>query len=218
MKKSEIVDAVAEELGDKGGEMRQLVNRWVNIVLDDIASRGFLNSLKREESASLVSGQRNYDLAADTDHVFKVFVPAWGDPEGKLAKKTHDEFLNLMFEDGFEATGRPSAYTIFGPNTLRLHPIPNLVNAPTSPTTLQKLYIWKYKDIEHLDESDEITEIKGKHTPLLINGAYAKGAKFDSIMDAGDAEMKYERGIRRLFFDENVDFERAKQVMYRDLG
>jgi hypothetical protein len=218
MQKSEIVDAVAELVSDNSGAMRQLVNRWVNIVLDDIASRGLLNSLKREESASLVSGQRNYDLAADTDHVYKVFVPAWGDPQGKLNKKTDDEFLNLMFEDGFELTGRPYAYNIFGPNALRLHPIPNLENAPVTPTTLQKIYVWKYKDIEHLDETDEIVEIKGKHTPLLIYGAYAMGAKFDSILDASDARGMFERGIKRLFFDETLDLERAKQVRYRDLG
>ena len=218
MKKSEIVNAVAELVSDKSGEMRALINRWTNVVLDDIASRGLLKSLMREERAVMVADQRNYDLKNDTDHVLRVFVPAYGNAEGMLQKKTADEFLALQFIDGFETTGRPYCFNLFGPNMLRLHPIPNLENAPVTPTDLQRLYLHKYKDIAHLAETDEITEIKGKHTPLLIHGAYAFGAKFDSIMDAGNSLEQYERGIKRLFFDENLDFQRAKQVQHRELG
>src|SRR5689334_19660888 len=99
MTKSEIIDAVIELMQDKSQAARGLVGRWVNIVLDDLASRGLLESLQREERTSLIAGNgssmivgRDYDLASDTDKVFKVFVPAWGEC-GVLKKKSLDEFL-----------------------------------------------------------------------------------------------------------------------------
>ena len=211
------MDRVQELVSDKSGEMGLLVQSWVNIVLDDIASRGLLLSLKNEDRASLSAGQREYNLPDNTDHVFKVFVPAFGDPGGRLTKKNDDEFLELMFRDGFETQGRPVYYTIFSRLTLRLHPIPDTTNAPASPTTLQKLHIWRYRDIAHLDDDDDITEIKIKHIPTLIYGAYSLGAKFDSIADASEATAKYERGVARIVGDSYRDLDHPRQVAYRGL-
>ena len=82
---------------------------------------------------------------------------------------------------GATTRGRPEVYTIFGVKTLRLHPIPSSQYAPAVPTDFEKLYVWKYKDPAHLTEQDEITEWKIKHTPLIVAGAYAYGARFDSF-------------------------------------
>lgn len=218
MLKSEITNRVVELVSDKGGEMRQLVGSWIDIVLNDIASHGLFTMLKREERTNLIAGQRNYELGEDTDHVYQVFVPSWGDPAGRLKKRDDEQLLDLMFQDGFGATGRPWAYNIFAGRTLRLHPIPDADNSPASPTDFQKLYVWKYRDITTLQETDEIREIKLKHVPTLIYGAYAMGAKFDSILDADNAEAKYKAGINRLFFDDKTDLHHPKQVVYRELG
>ena len=56
MLKSEIIDAVAELVQDSNPAMRGMIGRWVNFVLDDIASRGHLKSLQREEKASMIAG------------------------------------------------------------------------------------------------------------------------------------------------------------------
>lgn len=220
MLKSEIIDSVVELTQDRSAPMRGLVGRWVNIVLDDLASRGLLVSLQREEKAALVpspgtdmSTGRNYDLPADTDKVFKVFVPAWG-TDGILTKKEPDDFLRIMMSDGVTHTGRPSIYTIFGAKTLRIHPPPNSTYAPTSPTDMEKLHIWKYKDIAHLAESDTITEITLKHTPLLISGAYAFGARFDSLGDYASTKAEYERHIVDFLFDQSNDLESPKRSAY----
>ena len=219
MKKSEIIDRCAELVQDSSGQMRNLISSWVNIVLDDIASRPStpLKSLQREERTSLVVAQREYELASDTDHVFKVFVPAWGDPEGVLQKINLDEYLQQMLSDGTTATGRPKYYTIFAARTLRIHPPANLTNAPVSPTNNDKLTIWKYKDIAHLADTADITEIKIKHTPTLLWGAYSMGARFDNLGDVGDVEGKYERGISRIIADSRLDLERPYASVYRDL-
>lgn len=222
MTKGEIIDSVVELVQDKSATMRQLVGRWTNIVLDDLASRGLLQSLQREEKTTLVRGTgtdmttgRNYDLATDTDKVFKVFVPAWG-TNGILTKKKPDQFLARMLSDGATATGRPDIYMIFGLRTLRIHPIPSADYAPAAPTDLEKLYVWKYKDIAHLTENDSITEIGIKHTPLLISGAYSFGARFDTLGDYSTAKQDYERGIVNFFYDQANDSEVATQTAYND--
>lgn len=222
--KKDIIDAVVELVQDSSGPMRNLVGRWVNIVLDDIASRGLLRSLQREESASLVAGDgssmtigRDYDLKSDTDHVFKVFVPAWGNPEGILINKSVDWILAQMMADGVTHRARPRYYTIFGVTTLRLHPIPDLDNAPASPTDIQKIHIWKYKDIAHLAELNPITEIKLKHIPVLIDGAYSMGARFDSLGDRPSAKDDYERGIGRIIADSRLELNRPYRSPYQDV-
>jgi hypothetical protein len=224
MKKKEIIDTVCEFIQDTSAAAVGLVGRWTNIVLDDLASRGLLTSLQREESAALVAGNgvdlnlgRNYDLAPDTDKVFKVFVPGWGYPDGILTKRRPERFLREMLSDGALLTGRPRIYMIFAAKTLRLHPIPSADFAPVGPTALQKLYVWKYKDIAHLGQDDEITEITVKHTPLLISGAYAHGARFDSLGDYTSTKQEYERHIVDFFFDQENDPEVARQTAYNDL-
>jgi hypothetical protein len=224
LKKSEIIDSVVEFIQDSSAAARGLAGRWTNIVLDDLASRGLLDSLQREEKATLLAGDgasmttgRNYDLAPDTDKVFKVFVPAWGYPDGVLIKKRPEQFLKEMLSDGPTLTGRPRIYMIFGARTLRLHPIPSGDFAPAIPTDLQKLYVWKYKDIAHLEENDEITEITIKHTPLLISGAYAYGARFDSLGDYNSTKLEYEKHIVDFFFDQENDSEAPRQTAYNDL-
>lgn len=212
------MDRIVEMLQDDSGPMRTMVGHWVDMVLNDIASRGLLKTLKREESTSLVEGQRQYELPPDTDHVYKVFVPAWGDPDGYMHKKNEEEFLSMMFQDGFSYTGRPHSYNIFAQFTLRLHPIPNAASAPANPSSLQKIYIWKYKDIDTLPNTVDITELKAKHIVTLIYGCYALGAHFDSIVDAKDADIKYERGVKRIVGDSNLEWDRATQTRYRDLG
>lgn len=217
MKKSEITDRVVELVSDKSGEMRQLVGGWTNMVLDDMAGRGHLRSLEREETAPIQSGQREYDLPAETDIVFKVFVPAWGFPQGLLIKCDHDAYIQKLLEDGIDASGQPKYYNLFGYKTLRLHPPAHPDYAPGDPTIYQKLHILKYKDIAHLTEGDDITEIKIKHIPIIIYGAYAMGARFDSALDAKDAKVEYERGILRIVGDQSADLDMAKVVRYRDL-
>jgi hypothetical protein len=218
MTKNQIIDRCAELLQDDSGPMRLMLSHWIDIVLNDIASRGLLKTLKREESTSLVPGQRQYNLPEDTDHVYKVFVPAWGDPQGIMHKKDEEEFLAQMFCDGFSYQGRPHSYNIFSQYTLRLHPIPDADSAPAAPTDIQKLYIWKYADVSTLADDANIEEIKIKHIPTLIYGVYAMGAHFDSIMDATNADVKYQRGVNRIIEDSNLMLDKPSQVPYRDLG
>jgi len=222
MLKSEIIDGVVELVQDSSPAMRGNIGRWVNFILDDIASRGYLHSLQREERATMTAGNdtdpnvgRNYDLNTDTDKVFKVFIPALGG-DAILKKVTQDRFLELMACDGFITTGKPAFYTIFGVKTLRLHPIPSLTYAPVSPTELEKIYVWKYKDVAHLTEQDDITEWKIKHTPCIIAGAYSYGARFDSLGDYAATKADYEQMVRRLFSDQNTELDRARQVAYND--
>ena len=222
MRKSEIVDAVVELVQDQSAAMRANIGRWVNLVLDDIASRGLLHSLQREERATMVAGNgvdmnagRNYDLNTDTDKVYKVFVPALG-TDGILTKISQDKFLNKMMLDGPVLRGKPEFYCIFGLRTLRLHPIPSLDYAPVTPTDLQKLYVWKYKDPASLTENEEITEWKLKHTPCIIAGAYCYGARFDSLGDYSVTKLEYETLITRMFGDQETDLDRPRATAYND--
>jgi len=202
--------------------MRSNIGRWVNLILDDVASRGLLHSLQREERASMVAGNgtdmntgRNYDLNTDTDKVYKVFIPALGG-DAALRKISQDEFLNQMSIDGFVMTGKPRYYTIFALRTLRLHPIPSTIYAPSSPTELQKLYVWKYKDPAHLTENDDITEWKIKHTPCIVAGAYCYGARFDALGDYSTTKMEHENLIVRMFHDQETDLDRPRATAYND--
>jgi hypothetical protein len=222
MLKREIIDAVTELVQDASPAMRGNIGRWVNFVLDDIASRGLLHSLQREESAIMTPGNgvslnvgRNYDLNTDTDKVYKVFIPALGS-DAVLKKVSQDEFLNLMTCDGFLATGKPQYYTTFALRTLRLHPIPSADYAPTVPTDSQRLFIWKYKDPAALTEGDEITEWKIKHTPLIVAGAYAYGARFDSLGDYAATKAEYEMLIVKMFADQATELDRPRQTAYND--
>ena len=222
LKKSEIINAVAELVQDSSGPMRGNIGRWVNLVLDDIASRGLLHSLQREERATMLPGNgfdmntgRNYDLNIDTDKVYKVFIPALGS-DAILKKIGQDEFLRQMSIDGFVMTGRPRYYTIFGLKTLRLHPIPTADVAPAVPTELQKLYVWKYKDPASLTENDDITEWKLKHTPCIVAGAYAYGARFDQLGDYAATKAEYENLIIRMFADQENDLDAPHATAYYD--
>lgn len=203
--------------------MRGNIGRWVNLVLDDIASRGLLHSLQREETITLVPGNgtdmttgRNYTLSSDTDKVFKAFVPSLG-TDGILKKVSNDNFLEKMAIDGYTLRGKPEYYTIFALRTLKLHPIPSSDYAPASPTDLQKLFIWNYKDPAQLTENDAVTEIKIKHIPCIVAGAYAYGARFDSLGDYAPTKVEYEQMIVRLFTDQETDLERPRQVAYNEL-
>lgn len=203
--------------------MRGNIGRWVNLVLEDIASRGLLHSLQREEKITLIAGNgtdidvgRNYTLSSDTDKVFKTFVPSLG-IDGILKKVSNDKFVEKMAIDGYTLRGKPEYYTIFALRTLRLHPIPSSDYAPASPTDLQKLFVWNYKDPTQLTENDAITEIKIKHIPCIIAGAYAYGARFDSLGDYAPTKMEYEQLIVRLFTDQETDLERPRQVAYNEL-
>lgn len=216
MTKNEIIDRVCELVQDRSGGMRQLIGGWIDIVLDDIASRGHLRSLQREETTPLIAVQRDYELPAETDHVFKVFVPAWGYPQGVLKKLDEDKFIKEMLTDGMNATGRPKYYSIFANSTLRLHPMCDADNATGNNNVDYYLHLMKYKDIAHLGEDDEITEIKLKHVPVLIWGAYSFGARFDALGDVADAEGKYERGVRRIIGDQSKDLDMPMTVEYRD--
>jgi hypothetical protein len=220
--KSEIIDSVAELTQDSTPAMRGMIGRWVNFILDDIASRGHLKSLQREEKCTMIAGNgtdmntgRNYDLNVDTDKIFKCFVPDWG-CDGILKRVSPDHFLTQMLNDGARTTGQPRIYTVFGLKTLRLHPIPDSRFAPVSPTEEQKLYIWKYKDPAHLTEQQEITEWKVKHTPLIVSGAYAYGARFDALGDFVSTKAEYEMAVVRLFRDEAEDLDLPCQVAYND--
>ena len=222
MTKHEIIDGVTELVQDASAGMRGNIGRWVNLVIGDVASRGHLKSLQREERATLTAGNnvdmsvgRNYDLNTDTDKVFKAFIPALG-RNAKLRCLNEDQFFDKMVCEGFTTTGVPQYYTIFGLKTIRLHPIPSLTYAPIVPTELQKLYVWKYKDPAQLTENDNITEWKLKHNYVILAGAYAYGARFDSLNDYVTTKAEYERGIDRLFADQNTDLDRAKQVAYND--
>jgi len=215
MIKDEVIDRVVELVSDKSGEMRLLVSHWVDIVLADIASRGLLHSLKRGENAyTLVLGQRDYTLLSTTDHITQVFVLAWGS-EGRLTKKSDDEFLKLVLDEG-TTQGRPKYYNVFS-NLIRFHPVPDLASAPVSPSVSEKVTTWGYRDIASIADTADIPELKLKHIPTLIYGAYSFGAKFDSILDAADATMKYERGVNRIIGDSNRDLDRPSQVPYQDL-
>lgn len=217
MKKNEIVNSVLELVQDKSGPMQQAVTRWVGLVMDDIASRGHLASLEREDTASMVSGQRDYQLPESTEKVYAVFVPTWGSPEGRLVKLNQEKFLGEMLIDGFTFTGRPKWYSIFADNTLRLHPIPNSDNAPSGPTDIQKLHIYRRVQFTALALDDDITEIKQSHIPVIIWGAYSMGAVFDSLIDADRALGRYEAGIKRIYAQEATDYERANTVAYNGL-
>lgn len=223
MLKGDIVSRVLELMQDQSTAARALVNNWVMIVLGDIASRGYLKSLQREETTALREGSgtdmntgRNYDLAPDTDKVFKVFLPSAGE-DGILKKKDNEDFLKQMLHDGVLVKSQPCYYTIFGALTLRIHPVPSAEWAPASPTNIQKLHIWKYKDITALAETEDITEITFKATNMLMLGAYAFGARFDSFADYPATMEQYEKAVARYFFQQSVDFDRAPQVKYRDL-
>lgn len=217
MLKSEIIDRVSELVQDSSGGMRALISGWINIVLDDIASRGHLRSLEREETTPIITGERDYELPAQTDHVFKVFVPAWG-IAGILKKIDHDEFIEKLMCDGANAQGQPRYYNLFGNRTIRLHP-PAAAEFATGDNNIDySLHLMKYKDIAHLADDEEITEIKIKHIPVIIAGAYHFGARFDALGDVADARATYERGVNRIIGDQDADLERAKQVRYRDLG
>lgn len=203
--------------------MRGNIGRWVNLVLEDIASRGLLHSLQREETITLLPGNgtdmttgRDYTLTSDTDKVFKVFVPSLG-IDGILKKVSNDRFLEKMAYDGYLLQGKPEYYTIFALRTLRLHPIPSTDYAPASPTDLQKAHVWNYKDPTALTENDQITEIKIKHIPCIVAGAYAFGARFDSLGDYAPTKMEYEHLIVRLFTDQESDLERPRQVAYNEI-
>ncbi len=222
MTKSEIMSAVAELVQDSSAPMRANIGRWVNLVLDDIASRGLLHSLQREEKATMIAGNgvdmntgRNYDLNTDTDKVYKVFIPALG-TDSALTKISQDRFLSEMSIDGFVMTGKPRYYCIFGLKTLRLHPIPSADVAPAIPTELQKLYVWKYKDPAALSENDEITEWKLKHTPCIIAGAYCYGARFDNLGDYAPTKGEYENLIVRMFHDQESDLDMPHATAYND--
>ncbi len=222
MKKSEIINAVVELIQDSSAPMRANVGRWVNLVLDDIASRGLLHSLQREERATMLPGNgvdmntgRNYDLNVDTDKVYKVFIPALGS-DAVLTKIGQDQFLNKMAIDGFVMTGKPQYYCIFGLKTLRIHPIPTSDVAPAIPTELQKLYVWKYKDPASLTENDDITEWKLKHTPCIVAGAYCYGARFDNLGDYVPTKAEYENLIVRLFSDQEFDLDMPHATAYND--
>lgn len=218
MLKSEIIDRVSELVQDSSGGMRALISGWINIVLDDIASRGHLRSLEREETTPIIAVQRDYELPAETDHVFKVFVPAWGYPQGILRKIDHDEFIEKLLCDGANATGQPRFYNLFGNRTIRLHPPASADFATGDNNVDYALHLMKYKDIAHLEDDDEITEIKIKHIPTVIFGAYHFGARFDALGDIVDAEAKYKKGINLIVGDQDADLEKVKQVRYRDLG
>lgn len=203
--------------------MRSNIGRWVNLVLDDIASRGLLYSLQREETVTLVVGDgvnintgRNYTLSSDTDKVFKAFVPSLG-TDGILKKLSHDKFLDQMAMDGYLLQGKPEYYTTFGARTLRLHPIPSITYAPVSPSASQKLFLWDYKDPSQLTENDAIAEFKIKHVPCIIAGAYAYGARFDSLGDYAPTKVEYEQLIVRLFSDQETDLDRPRQTAYNEL-
>ena len=222
MLKGELIDGVAELVHDSSAAMRGNIGRWVNYILDDIASRGHLKSLMREEKATMIAGSgvdmnagRNYDLNVDTDKIFKCFVPAWG-CDGILKRVSDDHFLRQMLNDGATHRGQPRIYTVFGLKTLRIHPIPSSQYAPVSPTDLEKIYIWKYKDPAHLTEQQEITEWKVKHTPIIVHGAYAFGARFDNLPDFSSTQLQYESMVVRLFRDENEDLDVPTQVAYND--
>lgn len=209
MKKSEIIDHVCELVQDASGGMRALISHWVNLVLDDIASRIPLKALEREEITAVVEGQRDYDLPSDVDHVLKVFIPAWG-TDGILKKRNNDEYIFQMLQDGMSFQGQPIYYNIFAQKTLRLHPPALAQYAPASPTTDEKIHLMMNRSITHLADDDDITELKMKHIPVIIWGAYSYGARFDSLGDIPDAEGKYERGIARLIGDQSFDLERPK--------
>lgn len=208
---------------DQSTAARTLVGHWVDIVLGDIASRGYLHSLQREEMTALREGSgtdmntgRNYDLQLDTDKVFKVFLPAAG-CDGILKKLSNDEYLEQMLQDGVLTKDLPRYYTVFGALTLRVHPVPSAEWAPAEPTNIQKLHVWKYRDITALAETDDLTEITVKATNMLMLGAYAFGARFDSFADYPATMQEYEKAVGRYFFQQSVDFDRPAQVQYRDL-
>ena len=195
--------------------MKNLISVWVDIVINDIASRGFLPSLQREDTISLVASQRDYAYATDVDHIFRAFVPDWGDPQGILKKRTWEEILQLMLEDGITDEGRPEFYTVRAQeDKIRLHLIPNAANAPASPTDAQKLHLFVYREASELAISADITEIKLKHTPIIIWGAQSMGARLDSRLDANDALVRYEAGIKRIIGDAQMDLDRPYQVRY----
>jgi len=217
MKKSEVVNAVLELVQDKSGPMEALVSRWVEIVLDDIAAHGHLASLEREEVTPLAQSQRDYELQENTEKVYTVFVPAWGDPEGRLKKLSQEDFLTKMLEDGVTVEGRPQYYSIFADNALRVHPLADSTNAPSAPTDNEKLHIYKRAEMSTLSLGDDIREIKRSHIPTIIMGAYAFGAVFDSLVDSTNAYLKYQNMLKFIFRNEATDYDRATATRYNAL-
>lgn len=222
MLKSEVTDSVVELFQDKSAAARALANRWINVVMRDLASRGYLESLKREERAALIASPgtdfntgRNYDLPIDTDKVIKVFIPEQRS-DGVLHKVSNERFLSMMLSDGYASPGLPRYYTIFGRLTLRIHPQPSLTYAPASPTINQMLHIWKYKDVRTLGENDVITEISTKATNLLMMGAYCFGARFDSFADYPASKAEYEKAIVDFFFQQTNDLDHLRQTAYNN--
>ena len=222
MQKLEIINAVTELVQDGSGGMRGNIGRWVNLVLNDIASRGLLKSLEREEQFLLVAGDgvsmitgRDYTITSTTDKILKVFIPALGG-DAVLTKASYDELLQLMSIDGFANQGKPRYYTMIGFTTMRLHPIPSTDYAPANPTDLQKLWVASYKDVAQLSENDNITEFKIKHIPCILAGAYAYGARFDSLGDYSSTKAEYENLIVRLFHDQESDVDRPRATAYYD--
>jgi hypothetical protein len=122
-----------------------------------------------------------------------------------------------MLRDGAASRGQPQFYNIFGIRTIRIHPAPSSEYAPASPTDIERLHIWKYKKAAHLQEGEDITELKEKHIPLLLRGAYAFGARFDELGDYASTKLEYEKGILDLFFDQSRDLDRPRQTAYSDL-
>lgn len=219
MTKNDIIDRVVELVQDKSSSMRTLLGKWVDIVLQDMSGRGLLPSLRREETTiTLVNGTRDYTIGSDIDHVSMVFVPAWGQEEGRLIKKSWEEIAEFIMQDGTAFTGRPKYYAIRKQeNKIRLHPPPDSDNAPASPAANEKLALYTYRDVTTLALTDSVTEIKLKHIPLIILGAYSFGARLDSLVDSQDAFVRYERGLKRFTSDLTFDLERPVQNPYNSL-
>ena len=217
MTKQEIIDRVSELVQDRSAVMLALIGNWVDLVLYDISSRGYLTSLKDEDnSVSLVADQRSYTIPSSTDQVYKVYVPDWG-IDGFLTSVNDVVFQRMIHSDGTTFSGRPQWYNILESVNLRVHPLPNLTNAPTSPTTIQKLHVLRYKDItQPTSTSFTISEIKPKHILTIIYGCYTFGARFDALGDLPQAFLQYERGVARLIGDSRRLLHRPRQTAYND--
>src|SRR5581483_4488222 len=196
--------------------MRNLVRSWVDIVLNDISSRGLLKSLREVDYVAMTAATRTVTLDSDTDQIDAVQWPS-SLSDATLEKINDEQLRAYMAQDGFATQGPPRFYNVLNKTTIRLHPIPDSTSAPASPTQLQKLWVWKYHDITKVSDDTEISEIKPKHIPTVLYGAYSFGAKFDSILDSADATMKYEKGVARTFSDNSLDLDRAPQTQYQDV-
>lgn len=216
MKKQDIVTAIQELVQDDSGPMQALVGRWVDFVLLDMSAKGCLPSLLKEEFTTLVQDQRDYALP-DLDRVTKVFVPAWGHPQGILRKLSVDAFLVKMLEDGVTYSSRPQWYSIFANSILRLHPLPDATNAPASPTDNDKLHIYRVPTIATLASVDEIAEIKEKHIPTLLWGTYQYAVRFKTPSEIAEALEMYRAGIRDMTMDIYNDPELSRVTAYYDI-